>query len=430
MKNKLVSQWNRLDNAAKIFPSNSGKRDTKVFRFACQLKESIEVDALQEALNRTLEVFPLFRSVIKKGLFWYYLEYSKKIAVVKEENSPPCGPLYDRNVKSLLFQVSYYKRRINFEVYHVLTDGTGALQFFKTLLHYYLSITKEKELWGKKVVLDYDASLIQRMDDSFKRYYDDSQKIHEEKEEGKKKKAKTAYKLKGSKLPEYRMEVIEGTVPVQEVISKAREYNTTVTVFVVALIMCSIAEDMTVREKKNPVVVTVPVNLRNYFDSVSARNFFGVVKVGYDFKNGSGELSEVMEYIGQRLKTELTTGQLSKRMQKLGALENNIFARITPLVIKNIFMKIGYRISNRKETFSVSNMGAIKMPEELETYIQGFDVFVSTKKQQMCMCSYGGHLTMSFTSALISTEIQKRFFRKLSAMGIKVEIATNQGFEE
>ena len=29
--------------------------------------------------------------------------------------------------KSLLFEVTYYKRRINFEVFHVLTDGTLSL---------------------------------------------------------------------------------------------------------------------------------------------------------------------------------------------------------------------------------------------------------------------------------------------------------------
>ena len=67
-----ASDWNRLDNAAKIFPPTSNKQDTKVFRFACQLNERVEQEILQQATEKTLETFPIFRSVLKHGLFWYY----------------------------------------------------------------------------------------------------------------------------------------------------------------------------------------------------------------------------------------------------------------------------------------------------------------------------------------------------------------------
>ena len=36
---------------------------------------------------------------------------------------------YHRNRRNLLFEVTYYKNRINLEVFHALTDGTGALGF-------------------------------------------------------------------------------------------------------------------------------------------------------------------------------------------------------------------------------------------------------------------------------------------------------------
>jgi hypothetical protein len=47
-------EWMRLDNAAKIFPSNTNEKDTKVFRFVCELKEEIDRDTLQRALDKTL----------------------------------------------------------------------------------------------------------------------------------------------------------------------------------------------------------------------------------------------------------------------------------------------------------------------------------------------------------------------------------------
>ena len=66
-------KWSRLDNAAKIFPSTSSKRDPKVFRFACELCEPVDPEVLRSALDRTLEKFPPFRSVLRRGLFWYFL---------------------------------------------------------------------------------------------------------------------------------------------------------------------------------------------------------------------------------------------------------------------------------------------------------------------------------------------------------------------
>ena len=41
MKNEYA-QWRKLDNAALAFPAVTGKNDTRVFRFYCELKEEIK----------------------------------------------------------------------------------------------------------------------------------------------------------------------------------------------------------------------------------------------------------------------------------------------------------------------------------------------------------------------------------------------------
>ena len=106
MKRQKAAAWTRLDNAAKIFPSTSSKADPKVCRFACELTEEVDPDILQQALDTVIEAFPVFRSVIRRGLFWYYFETSALRPVVAEESQPPCRPLYDPVVKSLLFSVT------------------------------------------------------------------------------------------------------------------------------------------------------------------------------------------------------------------------------------------------------------------------------------------------------------------------------------
>ena len=85
------SKWRKLDNAALAFPLVSGKNDTRVFRFYCQLKEKVDGEILQSALDQTMEKYPLFQAVLRKGLFWFYLEHRDIRAVVKQETEPPCS---------------------------------------------------------------------------------------------------------------------------------------------------------------------------------------------------------------------------------------------------------------------------------------------------------------------------------------------------
>ena len=76
MNSRSSPPWRTLDNAAKIFPSTGSSHDSKVFRFVCELREPVEPQLLQAALDKALDRFPMYRSVMKRGWFWYYLEES------------------------------------------------------------------------------------------------------------------------------------------------------------------------------------------------------------------------------------------------------------------------------------------------------------------------------------------------------------------
>ncbi len=423
MKNKKVPEWSKLDNAAKIFPANSKKSDTKVFRFSCELYDAVDQSVLKEALDITLEAFPLYLSVIKSGLFWYYFEKSHFEAKVTEENIPPCTTLYDKNNKTLLFRVMFYRKRISFEVYHALADGAGALQFFRTLIFHYITIKYKDELKDKIPVLETEASKSQKLDDSFLKYYND------EKPSSNRKGIK-AYKIRGAKIPEYRISVIEGVIPVDKILPKVKEYKTSLTVFLAAILMCAINGEIPVRQKRRPVVLSIPVNLRNYYVSQTARNFFGVINVDYDFSKGSDNLTEVIDALIKRFKENLTSECLERRINKLASLEHNYILRVIPLKIKNLILKIAYSIADKRYTSTLSNVGVISIPDDVKPFINSFDIFVSTGNIQACVCSFENILRISFTSAFASTEIQRRFFKTLTDMDIPVTIESNIVDEE
>jgi hypothetical protein len=65
-----VSDWYKLDNAGKIFPAVSTKKETNTFRVQMILKEEVDKDLLQLAADAVLERFPMFKVRLKNGFFW------------------------------------------------------------------------------------------------------------------------------------------------------------------------------------------------------------------------------------------------------------------------------------------------------------------------------------------------------------------------
>ena len=55
------------------------------FGITANKKEEVKEEILQEALNQTIQKYPVFLSVMRKGLFWHYLEKSELRPVVREE---------------------------------------------------------------------------------------------------------------------------------------------------------------------------------------------------------------------------------------------------------------------------------------------------------------------------------------------------------
>lgn len=416
MNDKNPLPWWTLDNAAKIFPSTSSSHDSKVFRIFCELNEDVEPGALQAALDSTVEQFPIFRSVLKRGWFWYYLEDSPLPPKAGPETLPPCWPIYPSPRRSLLFRVLYFGSRISLEVYHVLTDGTGAMEFMRTLICAYLLLRHENAF--PKPALPHAASQWHRQSDSFQKYY--------EKDQGKRLAPDpAAYQIKDRRLPKNRMAVIEGSMPLKETLACARGLGVTLTELMSTVLLLAIHDGMRLRDRRKPVAVTVPVNLRSYFPSQSSRNFFAIIRVGYDFSSGSPDLEMVLASVKEQFRASLTQERMAAQMNSLCALEHNIPIRLVPLPIKDVALRAANYISSRGATVSFSNVGRVDMPAGSEKFIRRFGVFTCAGCLQACACSFGDDYTVSFASPFYSREVERVFFRQLADLGLRITVTTN-----
>ena len=178
-------------------------------------------------------------------------------------------------------------------------------------------------------------------------------------------------------------------------------------------------------ERKKPIVVSVPVNLRYYFQSASARNFISVVNVPYTFEEEQMDLASIITYLQGFFSKALTAEKLKNKLTKLVALEHNYITRVVPLFLKKPTLRIAHHITNKELTTTLSNVGVVKMPPALDSYIDLFDVYVSTNNLQLCICSYKDMLSINITSSFVITEVQKNFFRELTKNDIDFTISPN-----
>ena len=414
---KGYSKWRKLDNAALAFPLVTGKNDTRVFRFYCQLKETVDGEILQQALDQTMKKYPLFQAVLRKGLFWFYLERRDIHATVKQEKRPPCSSLYIPDKKSLLFQVSYHNNRMNFEVFHGLTDGTGAMNFLEELVQNYLILAHpETEL--PRVEHEEEITPGDQEEDSFSQYY--SSEIPRNKE-----KKPAAVKLKGEKLVHSDMDITEVILNVKETLAKARSYGVSITILLTAMLLCSIQEEIPRNRQKKPVTLMIPVNLRNYFPSQSMGNFFGWIEVGYVFEEDTS-FEEVLASVKQQFQKQLQKDRIAMNMNGYVRIEKNPFVRAVPLEIKKFFLMAGANLGSRSITAVYSNIGIIRLPEEYKEYIERFGIFASTDSLQLCSCSYGNQLVLGFTSKIPDDSIQRNFMKMLKKEEISYKEEKNE----
>lgn len=424
-KNKDV--WYQLDNAANIYPAVTTIKNTNVFRLSCQLHEAVDGALLQRAVDAAVKFYPEFQVIMRRGLFWHYLEGTKKTPQVRPETGRPCGRNYYISEKELLFSVTYFQRRINLEVFHAIADGGGALSLLRSIVYNYLSQSHREELPDPLPPLDASPPS-HRHEDSFKRYY----APHQEKK--KMPFRQQAYTIGGTALPYNAVGVIEASVKTGEILSLAKSKGVTVTTYIAALLIQSIyREHVPKRQVARRVGVTVPVDLRGHFQSETARNFFSVADVGYNFAQSPDDFECILRSVAEQLGEKLKPEALSSRINYTMGVQNNIFARLAPLFFKNIVLRAAYRKTERATSCAVSNMGRIRMPGPLLPHIDRFTCMLNPtppQKIKICVSSFEDNFILCFTSNIAQTKVQKYFIRHLTEQGLTVHITCNGVYDD
>lgn len=413
-------RWERLDNTAHLFPAIAGENMSNVYRISVTLTELVEAEVLQQALDIVLPKFDGFNLRMRSGVFWYYFEENGKPAPrVKEEESFPCRYIRPNKNNSYLFRVTYYKYRINLEVFHVLTDGMGAINFLRELTYQYLRL-RHPEL-GAQVSNSLNSETSLNREDSFLKNYKKSAKSGYQKQK--------AYLMKGERLRAGELGVMHGYMNIPELKGVCAKYGASINEYLVAVYAWSVYQEcLKGMPSEKPIRVAVPVNLRPYFGSNTTKNFFAMVSAEFWPKKETYNFEEVVEIVQESLRSQMNREHLEKLFSYNVSNEKIWIARAVPLFFKNLAMRQVYTKSALANTATITNVGKITLAAPYEPYVEMFHAFLTISKGQHnkgTICSYGDMLVFTFSYDLKDASVQRCFFRKLSEEGLHIEIESN-----
>lgn len=423
-ENKL--RWLRLDNAAKIYPAVRRNNWSNIFRLSATLTEPVDTAVLQSALDVTVRRFPSIAARLRRGLFWYYLQQLDRAPTVREESSYPLTGMSRAEMRRCAFRVIVYDRRIAVEMFHSLTDGNGALVFLKTLLAEYLqqkygvSIPAEHGVLGRL-----EEPSEEELEDSFQKYGGTVQASRREND---------AWKLRGTPEKDAFLHLTCFCLPEEAVRAKAHEYGVSVTTFLCAVTMMALQQLQLQQEpnqlRRKSIKVLIPVNLRKLFPSKTLRNFAMYTTPEILPRLGYYNFSEICRIVQHKMGLEITPKHMSTMIATNLSSERILAVRIVPLFIKNIIMKAVFdSVGERKSCLSLSNLGKIQIPEQMQPFVERFDFILGVQAAAPYNCgvlSYRDTLYMNFIRNICEPALEAQVHQVLRDLGIPVQVQSNR----
>ncbi len=417
-----MDNWYRLDNAAKIFPAVTKKSNTSVYRVAVRLKENVDPERLQSAAEMALKRYPLLAVKLRRGVFWNFFDKNESPILIAEEMNYPCSPLVPKQNRGYFLRVLYYKQQISLEVFHALTDGTGAIEFLKTLLYQYFRL-KGKEIDPQGIVLlPGQVPEQSELDDSFRKYYKPVKKVRV--------KRQPSFRIVGTPLEPFGNNIVHGVFPAKALNSHAKSKGATLTEYLTACLIYAIyLSYLQYGLQKEPVVISVPVNLRKLFPSKTLRNFFAVANIGATVDAEIG-FDALLKRVSKEMKAKTSKEALQEIISDNVHLERNYGVKFVPLFLKNIVLKQAFNIQGENlKTITISNLGNIRFPADMAGEIEEVSVILypTVKSPVNCgMCTFGDRLNISFARTIRESDMIFRFFKLIAEdSGLEPEIYSN-----
>lgn len=394
--------WYKIDNVGQFYAAEASHSMQTVFRVSATFEDEIDPKLLQAALDGAVSRNPRFNVCLKSGFFWHYLEPCSSTPTIQPDDLPICYGLY-AGPRSVLFRVTYYQKRVNLEVSHIISDGRGAFRFFKDLVSGYSSYK-----YGTKAPEGTFRDPSDVDEDGFAKHY--------QRDKAKPTPAERAYHIRSIKDmadPAF-MEYHLSAASVKEC---AKRIGVSVTSVLVAAIIKALAATRPARDADLPIRLTVPVDLRRFFETDTTRNFFGLITVTYE-KQGVEPFEWIARDVQDQIKKAAVTEELEKRMNRMISIEKNPFIRNAPLFLKDAALAFGDLMNAREITCAVSSVGKVSFGEEVDAHVESAGFLTSSTDLNFIVCTFEDDLCIGISTVYKDREVLDELEGVLQSEGI------------
>lgn len=390
----------------------STKKAQSLFRISALMKEDVDRDKLQIALNEVLPRFEAYSVRLKKGYAWHFFEHNDAPCKVFDEGAL-LTPIDPDETNGYWFRVSAAQNRIILEIFHALADGNGALAFLKSIVKRY------REVCGFDVddegVIDWQSEPVsEEIEDGFEKNY---KPISLGQMNLKALAGKVPHRIKGT-LSKDGYEVSEGVVESKDVLKRAKEIGVSFTAYVAGVLAFSIEKTCA---NKVPIAVMIPVNLRALYPSKTMRNFVTFVRIilaPSEFKSIEACAKETQ----RQLKIQTSKDKLDAFISTTVKAQKNWILKIVPLFLKTAILRLGRVFMRSRQTIIFSNLGNVVSPESMGVDRYALNMNVSKNNtQNLGAITTNGKTTLAFTRAIKEKTLPDEFFAELEKEGIAVQ---------
>ncbi len=415
-----ANYWYPLDNAAIIYPLSMKHGVMPMFRLGVYLKEDVIPEILQLALDFTIKRFPSFGTTIKKGFFWHYLDDTKRRFTVEEEKIIPLRPIKVATTGSQSFRVMYFGKRISVEYFHVLTDGTGGMIFLKTLTAEYLRllghpITPSDGVWDIE-----EAPSQSEVSNEFAKT---------ERQEGVQGfMGHIAAQISGRATSLKPCQVLHLEMDAEKLRNRAHEYGVSLTSYLVANML--VAGKYACQDTNGEFRIQVPVNMRKYNGSNTVRNYSMYFSADLPLSQITN-VADIVDDVAEQIKFKSSKEEMTKMMSTTVKLVQSL--KYVPLAIKKPVVEIVYGfLGDRIFSSYLSNLGVIKLPAEMEPFVDRFDFLLSPSEVCRASCAlvtYNNKAIFSITKITSVPSFEERLVKLLEDDGLTVEVSGSPLYE-
>jgi len=383
-----------------VYASTINQNSLGAFSISVHLKDSVDKQVLQQAVNDLVKRLPYLSGRLTSDLQYEILSDSPKIML---DEIPVTFTDYYNHGQGHMLRILYGERHIRVEVTHIMTDGRGVASITRALMVRYFELLGIE--MDKTGIIDCTKPMVSEESENAYERFANSEPV---KRKPKKPKIK-AYKHEHLKT--YKARIITKNFELEKIKKRAKAQELSISEYMLTHIFLAIAKERDESGNIKPITSNIPVDLRSFFPTPTVRNFIGsspniIIQEAGEFAEISTQIRSQFEAITK----SYLQGQINEFEMSRKQLDS------MPKWIRKLMLKFIMSQMYKETTTMFSNLGLVKFPKEIESRINYLDFNnspIASLPYLFSCITFGKTLTLSITVTVEGEEIISQIFDSL-----------------